>query len=296
MKKDQSYAATKAVEQVSLFADYMALSKAKLSSLVVFTSVLGYVIVSGSQFSFLHALLLGAGGFLTTAAANTLNQVLERDFDALMKRTENRPLPTSRLTTSAAVIYAGITCLVGICILATFNPLTALLGMLSLIMYAFVYTPLKRYGTVAVSVGAVPGALPILIGCTSFSGEFTMLAIVLFALQFCWQFPHFWSIGYLSFEDYKNAGYKLMPTKGEVVDPSLGYSALVYAVLLIPMSGLIYLLGSSILAAIVTGLLAVAYAYYTYLFARQPSRETARKTMFASFFYLPLVLIAIWCI
>jgi protoheme IX farnesyltransferase len=274
----------------------MALSKAKLSSLVVFTSVLGYVIVAGSQFSFLHAVLLAAGGFLTTAAANTLNQVLERDFDALMKRTENRPLPTSRLTTSAAVIYAGMTCLVGICLLATFNPLTALLGMLSLIMYAFVYTPLKRYSTVAVSVGAIPGALPILIGCTSFTGEFTMLAIVLFALQFCWQFPHFWSIGYLSYDDYKNAGYKLMPSRGDVVDPSLGYSALVYAVLLIPISGLIYLLGGTLIAAIVSGLLAVAYAYYTYLFARQPSRETARKTMFASFFYLPLVLIAIWCI
>lgn len=296
MKQYKTYVKAESIDRPSLLSDYLALSKAKLSSLVVFTSVLGYIIVAGGQVSIVHLLILATGGLLTTAAANTLNQVLERDFDALMKRTENRPLPTGRLSSSAAIIFAGISCLVGICLLALFNPLTALLGMLSLIMYSFVYTPLKRYSTIAVAVGAIPGALPILIGCTSFTGEFTGLAIVLFALQFCWQFPHFWSIGYLGFEDYQKAGYLLMPTKEGVVDPALGFNALIYAVLLVPITGILFYLGSSLAATLVCGVFAIIYALYTYKFAIKPSRETARKTMFASFFYLPLVLVVLWCL
>lgn len=281
-------------EQPSALNDYLTLSKAKLSSLVVFTSVMGYVVVAGSQVTLVHTVLLVLGGFLTTAAANTLNQVLEKDFDALMARTANRPLPAGRMTSSAAVIFAGLSCLSGIMILATFNPLTALLGMLSLVVYSFLYTPLKRYSTSAVAVGAIPGALPILIGCTSFSGEFTGIAVVLFALQFCWQFPHFWAIGYLGFDDYKRAGYKLMPTVDDVVDPKLGWHALIYGVLLLPITALGVLTGLSLGGSVVAGFIACIYIYYTYRFAGKPSRLTARHTMFASFFYLPLVLVAYW--
>lgn len=291
MRKNPTYNKAASSAPLGLLVDLLALSKAKLSALVVFTSVMGYAIVAGSAFDLVHAVILVTGGFLTTAAANTLNQVLEKDYDAIMTRTKVRPLPAGRMTSSAAVIFAGLSCLVGIVILATFNPLTALLGMLSLIVYAFVYTPLKRYSPIAVAVGAVPGALPVLIGATSFSGTLTAVAVMLFCLQFCWQFPHFWSIGYLGFQDYRAAGYKLMPTVDEEIDPKLGWNAMIYALILIPLVGIGFQVGFSLLSSVLALALAVFYMFYTYRFATVPSRLTARGAMFASFAYLPLVLL-----
>jgi protoheme IX farnesyltransferase len=169
-------------KKYSRLGDYVMLVKLRLSLLVVFTSVMSYLIVAGSSVTILGVLFLGLGGFLVTAAANALNQVLEKEHDKNMKRTADRPITTGRMKSSEAVLFAGLSCLVGVSMLALFNPLTSLLGMLSLICYSFVYTPMKRYSTSAVAIGAIPGALPALIGCTAFEGTITVFGLGIFAL------------------------------------------------------------------------------------------------------------------
>lgn len=270
------------------------LVKLKLSLLVVFTSVMAYLVVAGSSASIVSVIMLAVGGFLTTAAANTLNQVLEKDHDIKMARTANRPLTTGRMKSSEAVMFAGLSCLVGVSILAMFNPLTSLLGMLSLICYAFVYTPMKRYSTSAVAIGAIPGALPALIGCTAFEGTITIFGIGIFALQFLWQFPHFWAIGYLSYDDYKNAGYKLMPAdiNGDV-DRNLGLHSTIYAVMMLPVVWMVYYFGTvSMLSSVLVLITSLIYIGFSINFHKRFDRPSGLKLMFSSFLYLPLILAA----
>ena len=268
------------------------LIKLRLSLLVVFTSLVGYLIASGFNISLIALVLLAIGGMLVTAAANAMNQVLEKDYDRLMERTKLRPIAAGRMKSSEAVMFSGLTCLIGISILALFNPLTAVLGMVSFITYAFVYTPLKRYSTVSVAVGAIPGALPVLIGYTAFQGEITVLAIGLFAIQFLWQFPHFWSIGYLAFDDYQNAGYRLLPERNGEIDRNLGLYSAVYASLAIFIS--IYLMVNDYagyMASIVAVTASIIYTIASMQFYLKNNRKSALILMFSSFFYLPIVLI-----
>jgi heme o synthase len=281
---------------VSKLSDYVMLTKLKLNLIVVISSLLAYLIASNGQGSLQDLMLLSLGGFLVVSAANALNQVLEKDFDLLMVRTANRPLASGRMKTSEAVMFAGITCLVGISILAMFNPLTALLGMVSMVIYAFVYTPLKRYSTLSVAVGAVPGALPVLIGATAFDGRLTVMAVSLFIIQFLWQFPHFWAIGYIGFDDYKNAGFKLLPVRDNgQLDRNLGLSSTVYAMLILPIVAFLFFrFDASLTATTIVGLLSIIYVYLSYMFHIKFDRASALKVMFFSFLYLPLVLIAYW--
>ncbi len=274
--------------------DYLLLIKLKLSLLVVFTSVMAYIIVAGAQTSFYAICILGVGGFLVTAAANALNQVLEKDHDKLMIRTAIRPITTGRMNASEAVMFAGISCLIGVSLLAMFNPLTSFLAMLSLITYSFVYTPMKRYSTLAVAVGAIPGALPTLIGVTAFEGTLTTFGVGIFALQFLWQFPHFWSIGYLSFEDYHKAGFKLLPEKNGVIDRGLGLNSAFYALLMIPVIALIYFYGSgiSLTATILVLITSLIYLGFSINFHINFDRKSGLQLMFSSFLYLPLILVA----
>jgi len=273
------------------------LTKLRLSLVVVFSSVLGYLIASGGAGNYIQMIMLAVGGFLVTAAANALNQVLEKDFDILMTRTSNRPIATGRMKSSEGVMFAGICCLIGITLLATFNPITALLGMISLITYAFVYTPLKRYSTLAVAVGAIPGALPVMIGATAFDGSITILAISLFVIQFLWQFPHFWSIGFVGQEDYRKAGYKLLPEQNGEIDRNLGMSAVIYAIMVLPVVLFIYYMSNaSIYSTLIVTVLSVLYVALSYNFHKKFDRTSALKLMFFSFFYLPLVLISYWLI
>ena len=202
----------------SRIQDLAQLVKFRLSATVVISSLLAYLIAAAGEINIMALVILAAGGFLTTGAANTLNQVLEKDFDRLMKRTADRPLAAGRMKISDAVLAAGFMSLFGISFLALFNPWTAFFGTFALVSYAFVYTPMKRVSPGAVAIGAVPGALPTLIGCVAAQGELTALGLTLFAIQFCWQFPHFWSIAYLGYEDYSNAGYKLVPEAEAVRD------------------------------------------------------------------------------
>lgn len=270
------------------------LVKLKLSLLVVFTSLMAYIIAAGSNVNLIGLILLGTGGFLVTAAANALNQVLEKDYDKHMTRTADRPITAGRMKASEGVMFAGLACLLGISMLAMFNPLTSLLGMLSMICYSFVYTPMKRYSTSAVAIGAIPGALPALIGCTAFEGTITMLGIGLFALQFLWQFPHFWAIGYLAFDDYQNAGYKLLPEdEAGNVNRSLGLHSTLYALLMIPVVGLLYFTGTgSIIASLIVLLTSIIYIGFSFNFHRKFDRTSGLKLMFCSFVYLPIILAA----
>ncbi len=283
-----------AIESVSKIADLMLLFKFRLSLLVVFTAVIGYVIAAGVLLNWVDILMLGLGGFFVTWSANSLNQVLEKEFDHKMDRTRNRPLPTGRMSVSEAVIFAGLLAVAGLLILALFNPLTALLGSLSLVSYAFVYTPLKRYHSISVFVGAIPGALPAVIGFVAFNGALTPLALVLFSIQFMWQLPHFWSIGWLSFDDYNRAGFKLLPNMENGLTRQIGLNAFIFAVCLIPISILPIWIGQmSIWAMVIVACCGLYYALKSFDFYRYNNVESARKLMFASFLYLPVVFLII---
>lgn len=276
-------------------SDYLALVKFRLSLTVVFSSVMAYLIAANGTINWIAVGLLGLGGFLVTGAANALNQVLEKDYDRLMQRTANRPLPTGRMSVSEAVMAAGLMSLGGITILATFNPLTAFFGMIALLSYAYLYTPLKRVSPIAITVGAFPGALPVLIGCVAVEGEITMLGLALFCIQFIWQFPHFWAIGWLGFDDYKKAGYQLLPTKNGERDTNTGLQAFIYALLLLPLGILPYYLGATgIVSAIIAGVLAVIYAFAGWNLYKKCDRKSALQLMFVSFFYVPIVFIALY--
>lgn len=276
-------------------ADYKMLVKFRLSLTVVFSSVLAFMIAGPDKIDWAAMSILALGGFLVTGAANTLNQVLEKDYDKLMKRTANRPLAAGRMRVSDAVLAAGLMSLVGITLLALFNPWTAFLGTVALMMYAFLYTPLKRISPIAVVVGAIPGALPMLIGAAAAEGRISPLGLALFAIQFFWQFPHFWSIGWLGYEDYTRAGYRLLPSRDGVRDRNTGLQSFLYALPLVPMSFMPLWLGVSGLAsAIIIAILSLGYAMMGWGLYRNDDRKAALKLMFYSFVYIPVTLIAIF--
>lgn len=273
--------------------DYKLLIKFRLTLTVVFSSVMAFLIAAEGSVSWQAILVLSLGGFLVTSAANTLNQVLEKDFDKLMKRTQDRPLAAGRMGISEAVLAAGFMSMFGITCLALFNPWTAFLGTLSLVLYAFVYTPMKRISPNAVLVGAIPGAMPTLIGVVAAQGELTMLGLSLFALQFLWQFPHFWSIGWLGHEDYSKAGYRMIPTTAEgAPSSSLGLQAFLYALFLLPVGLMPYLLGvSGYLSAAIVVVLGLGYAWFGWSFYQKNNRKAALQLMFFSFMYIPASLV-----
>lgn len=274
--------------------DFGLLVKFKLSLMVLFSALISYAIAGSGQVSWLGLTLLALGGFLVTGAANALNQVLERDYDRLMTRTANRPVATGRLSVSTAVLWAGLMALFGVTLLSLFNPLTGFLGMLSLISYAFIYTPLKRSTPLSVVVGAIPGALPLVIGCTAWDGVMTQTALMLFTIQFLWQFPHFWAVAWLADEDYKRAGFIMLPSRNGEKNATTGLLSFVFCLLMILNAAIGYWTGFSSAAA--TLLLAGINGYFAYrcwqLF-RDCSQEAARRQMFASFLHLPLSLIVL---
>ncbi len=275
--------------------DLELLVKFRLSTFVVFSSVVAYCIAAGSHIRIIPFLLLTAGGFLVTFSANILNEVLEADYDRMMERTSNRPLAAGRWSSSSAVVLAGITCLVGIILLALLNPLTSFLGMVSLVTYAFLYTPLKRYSTISVIVGAIPGALPVMIGMIAYDGVITPESLFVFAIQFIWQFPHFWAIGFLSFDQYQRAGYKLLPEENGNIDQRLGLQSFIYAGLLIPVILIGFWVGLiSVWGIVGMNLISIYFIWKAWTFYRRFDKESARALMFSSFIYLPSALVILW--
>lgn len=275
-------------------SDFGLLVKFKLTLLVLFSAVMSYAIVSEGAVNWGAMLLLAMGGFLVTGAANALNQVLERDFDRLMPRTANRPVATGRMSVSTAVLLAGLMALFGISMLTVFNPLTGFLGTLSMISYAFVYTPMKRSTPLAVVVGAIPGALPLIIGCVAHEGYISATAWMLFALQFLWQFPHFWAVAWLADEDYKKAGFFLLPSKNGEKDKTTGLLSFMFCLLMVGSAVLSWGLGY--VGTIATGILVMLNLYWAskcWLLYKTCDRGAARKQMFVSFMHLPLSLMII---
>ncbi len=276
--------------------DYGILMKFKLSLTVVFSAVMAYMIALEGKIELSQIAILFLGGLLTSGSASGLNQILEIKYDRLMKRTENRPIAAGRMSVSEATIVSGVMCFLGVSLLASFNPFTAFLGMVSLISYAFVYTPLKRVSNVCVTVGAFPGALPMVIGCTAAQdGKLTALALTLFALQFIWQFPHFWAIAWLADEDYKKAGFKLLPSKNGEKDSNTGKQSIIYSLLLIPISWVPYYMGvTGVVSAIYLTVLAFAFAYFAWKLYKQCDRKAALAQMFYAIAYLPLALVGLF--
>jgi protoheme IX farnesyltransferase len=266
--------------------DFKQLVKLRLNLMVVTSAVLSYFIAAGGWGNPKEVLALALGGFLVTGASNALNQVLEKDFDKMMKRTMNRPLPQGRMTTSQAVLNAGWMSVIGITLLAILNPWAGLLGAISLLLYAFIYTPIKRVSPVSVTIGAIPGALPALIGCVAFEGSISMLGLLLFGMMFFWQFPHFWAIAELGKEDYRKAGYKIISDDADA--NSLGIQSLKYATFLLPIiGGLFYYECIGIVNLVILSILTLIYMWLCYDFSLKQTRKSALSLMFSSFFYLP---------
>ena len=281
-------------QTISKMDDIYLLVKFRLSLMVVISSALAYLIAAGGQLIWSVFGLLVVGGMAVTGASNGINQVLEKEYDALMERTKLRPLAANRMKSSEAVLISGLMLVFGVICLSFINPMVAFLGMLSFVLYAFLYTPLKRYSTVSVAVGAIPGALPVLIGVVAHDGTLTMLGMTLFLVQFLWQFPHFWAISFLSFDDYDNAGYKLLPKDSDgSIASNLGAYSAIYSLLIIPTIIWAYMAGLETQIWALAGII-ILTLIYTWMGIRlqiHKNRATALHLMFSSFFYLPLVLL-----
>lgn len=274
--------------------DFGLLVKFKLTLLVLFSAVMSYAIVGKGQVTWAGMILLTLGGFFVTGAANALNQVLERDYDRLMARTANRPVVTGRMSVSTAVLSAGLMALLGISLLSVFNPLTGFLGTLSMMSYAFVYTPMKRTTPLSVLVGAIPGALPLIIGCVAYEGYISSTAFMLFTLQFLWQFPHFWAVAWVADEDYKKAGFYLLPSKNGEKDKTTGLLSFVFCLLMVGNATAGYWMGEiGLVAMLILNALNLYWAWYCWKLFKTCSGAAARKQMFISFMHLPLSLIVI---
>ncbi len=269
----------------------LELFKFRLNMMVVISSLLGYFI--GLQtFDLTVMLSLVLGGFLVTGASNGMNQIIERNLDLKMDRTMNRPLPSGRMSVGEAWITSCLSGIVGIAILYFLvNPLTAILAALSLFIYVVLYTPLKRINGFSVFVGAFPGAIPPMLGWVAATGTFGLEAGLLFAIQFMWQFPHFWAIAWHVNDDYNKAGFYMLPSR----EGKTQYSAfviLLHSMTLIPVSLLPYFFGlSSLTGGILIGLMSVLFAVPAFQLFFKADDKYAKKLMFASFLYLPLVLL-----
>jgi protoheme IX farnesyltransferase len=267
--------------------NYMVFTKFRLSALVILSALSGYLFVGGSNSSELTYLLIG--GLLITAASNGSNQIWERELDKLMKRTENRPLSQGSMSILEAYIIVVFSLITGTALLLLINPPSALLGLLAYVLYVFAYTPMKRISPWAVFVGAIPGAIPPMLGAIACTGEFGLIPGILFFVQFTWQFPHFWAIAWVAYDDYKAGGFSLLPSKYGKSKNS-AYQIVVWSIALIPFSLLPWALGTSgIWSMIIVTLLGIGFFYYAYKLLLTCDEKDARKLMFASFIYLPIV-------
>ena len=275
--------------------DIAALFKVRLGFFVVMSAILGWF-MAVETLDLKSFLLLTIGGYLLTGASNGLNQVIEKRVDGLMKRTAERPLPAGRMEPWQAILYSVLAGVIGLGCLFTLNPLSGWLGVAALVSYAFIYTPLKSRSTLSVFVGAFPGALPPMIGYVAATGDFGIEPGTLFAVQFMWQFPHFWAIAWLAHDDYQKAGYHMLPFRAGRTKES-AWQILMYTAFCIPASLLPWALptGSPMVGNIalsVAILCGIGFMVPAVKLYRTLDRKHARQLMFASFVYLPVVQIA----
>jgi len=268
------------------------LLKFRLASLIAFSGAMGYCLgVNEVIWPKLWLFVLASIGI--TGSANIINQIIEKDFDKLMKRTSGRPLPSGRITVNQAIVWCVILGVTSLAIFVfAFNLSTGLISLLSLVLYGFVYTPLKRVGPIAVFVGAFPGAFPPMIGWVAATNHFGLEPGILFAIQFFWQFPHFWAIAWVLDEDYKRAGFKLLPANG-LKDSDTTLQIMIYTLFLLPIGWLPYQLSmTGINSAFIATIFGVLFLAQTFHLMRKCTDKTARQLMFGSFIYLPIVQIA----
>ncbi len=263
----------------------------RLALSVVFSSLAGYML-GVETVDFKTLTLLAFGGYFMVGASNAFNQIIEKDLDALMNRTKNRPVPAGRMSVNTAFIIASIFTVLGIIILYTINKQTAMFGAISIFLYTCVYTPLKTKTPIAVFVGAIPGAIPFMLGWVAATDDFGIEPGTLFALQFFWQFPHFWAIGWFLFEDYKKGGFFMLPTgkqdKGTAVQIIM-YTIWTLIVSIIPVFGFTGKLQLSIVAAIIVFILGLGMLNYAVRLFKEMTEKAARQLMLASVLYITLV-------
>ena len=271
------------------------LTKFRLTLSVVFSSFISYMLGT-KQFDIQILMLLLLGGFLVVAASNIYNQIIEKDLDSLMIRTRNRPLPTNRVSVNSALILAIIFTIIGLALLYIIYPIVALLAAVSIFLYASVYTPLKLITPLSVFVGAIPGALPFMLGWVAATGEVGIEAVILFLMQFFWQFPHFWSIGWMQNKDYENAGFKMLPTGKKdrsTTSQIIFYSIWAVLMSIIPAFNLTGDLFLSVYGLIFVLLIGLVLIYYAVNLFNNSSDINARKLMLASVSYLTLMQIVL---
>lgn len=282
--------ATEQTTTPSKTQDFISLAKPRLASLVVFSSVIGYF-MSGVVFSLDIFLLLVVGGIFVTASSNGLNQVIEIKQDSLMKRTQNRPLPQGRLSKKEAIIFSVTLGVIGLAMLAYINWICFVMGLAALLSYVAVYTPLKRVSPIAVLVGAFPGSIPPMIGYVAGSGYFGLEPGILFAVQFFWQFPHFWAIAWKLHDDYTLAGYKMLPSKTGRTKQS-AWQILFYTLLMFPVSMLPWAAGmTGIVSLVLVNIANVLFLIPAIKLYLKLEMKDATRLMFASFIYLPIIFI-----
>ena len=277
------------IENIKLFFE---ITKFRLSLLVALSSVFGFFI-SSSKVDINEVFILLVGGYLISSSSVINNQILEKDLDKMMNRTNKRPIPTGRISIYKSFIMSIFSMIIGLFLISFYlNIYAALLSFISLILYSFVYTPMKKFGPIAVFIGAIPGALPPLIGWVASTGQITLEAIIIFSIQFIWQFPHFWAIAWMYDDDYKKVGFKLLPNNGEK-NLKTAVNIMIYTLFLIPLGLLPTIFGiTGIISGTVAVFLAIIFLAQTFKLINDYSRESAVKVMFSSFIYLPIVQIS----
>ena len=276
---------------VTFINDFLQLTKFRLAISVVFSSIAGYLLaVDHIDSSILMGLLLG--GFAMVGASNAFNQWIEKEKDSLMDRTKNRPLPSGRMNNLTALVIASLLTLVGIFVLNNINFKTALFGALSIFIYTCVYTPLKSVTPLSVFIGAFPGAIPFMLGWVAATGSFGIEPGILFMVQFFWQFPHFWAIGWMMDDDYKKAGFKMLPTGNP--DRATAFQIVFYTFWTIIISITPYTQYSGALTISLGGficlvLVGLYFLYHTLILMQKKSKEAAKKLMYASILYISLL-------
>ncbi len=277
-----------------MYSDFKEITKARLALSVVFSSIAGYLL-GAYQIEWTALLLLAFGGYCMVGASNAFNQVIEKDLDALMSRTRNRPIPAGRMSVNQVLSVAVVMTLLGVIALYILNPKTAMFGAISIFLYTSVYTPLKTKSPLAVFVGAFPGAIPFMLGWVAATNDFGIEPGTLFMIQFFWQFPHFWALGWMLDEDYKKAGFKMLPTghkdKGTAVQIIM-YTVWMIIISVIPAFGITGRLHLSIPGAVLVFLMGMVMLIYAFRLFEKRDNASARKLMLASVTYISLMQIA----
>lgn len=273
------------------FINFFELTKARLAISVVFSSIVGYLIASDS-FDLSTVLLLALGGYCMVGASNAFNQIIEKDIDKLMDRTKNRPIPSGKMSVNIAFVISIILTLIGIIVLYKINPKTALFGAISIFIYTCLYTPLKTITPLSVFVGAIPGAIPFMLGWVAATNNFGIEPGTLFMIQFFWQFPHFWALGWMLHDDYSKAGINMLPTRKK--DKSTALQVVLYTIWMIvisvfPVSGLTGDLKLSIISAFVVLALGLGMLYFAINLYIKMSTSAAKKVFTSSIVYLTLL-------